>query len=273
MTGNPTRPYLSARGVARLRERLSERDMAIIRQVACLRLMSARQIQMAHFPASDHAGEAAATRARQRVVTRLCRERLLVPLARRVGGVRAGSAGLVLALGPIGQRVLALAGPRRRAYEPGLRFFDHTLAVAQLAVDVQVTARTGTLDLLRFETEPGCWRQIVDLHGRRWLRPDAFLVLGSGGYELRWFIEVDRATESLPTVLRKCRSYADYYQSGTEQASSSGGVFPRVCWITPDETRAERLRAAIVRERRLPGRLFVVATAAQAVAILGNTNI
>jgi hypothetical protein len=28
-----TRPYVSARGVARLRERLSERDLAIIRQV------------------------------------------------------------------------------------------------------------------------------------------------------------------------------------------------------------------------------------------------
>jgi Replication-relaxation len=268
VTGNTARPYLSARGVARLHERLSERDMGIIRQVAELRLMSGRQIQALHFPGEQHTGEAAATRARQRVVTRLCRERLLAPLARRVGGVRAGSAGLVLACGPVGQRVLMTSGARRRAYEPGLRFFDHTLAVAQLAVDVQVAARTGALDLLRFETEPGCWRQIVDLHGRRWLRPDAFLVLGSGDYELRWFCEVDQATESVPTVLRKCRSYSDYYQSGKEQAS--GGVFPRVCWITPDETRAERLRAAIAQERRLPGRLFVVTPAEQAVTVLGS---
>jgi hypothetical protein len=105
--------------------------------------------------------------------------------------------------------------------------------------------------------------------GRRWLRPDAFVVLGSGGYELRWFIEVDRSSESLPVIVRKCRLYADYYQSGKEQASG-GGVFPRVCWIVPDETRAERLREAIARDRRLPERLFVVTTTAQAVTTLSS---
>ena len=57
--------------------------------------------------------------------------------------------------------------------------------------------------------------------------------LGSGEYELRWFIEVDRGSESLPVIVRKCRLYADYYQSGREQANG-GGVFPRVCWIVPD---------------------------------------
>jgi hypothetical protein len=272
MTGNAARSYTTARGLARLRERLSERDMGVIRQVAELRLMSARQIQAVHFPAGHHATEAAATRARQRVLTRLCRERLLAPLARRVGGVRAGSAGLVLALGSVGQRVLTTGGTRRRSYEPGLHFFEHTLAVAQLAVDVQVAARAGVLDLLALQAEPGCWRRVADLHGRRWLRPDAFLVLGIGDYELRWFCEVDQATESVPTVLGKCRLYVDYYQSGQEQANG-GGVFPRVCWVTPDETRAERLRAAIARDRRLPERLFVVTTAAQTVTTLSSLEI
>lgn len=250
-----------------LRERLSERDIAIIRQVAELRLMSARQIQAVHFPASEHASEAAATRARQRVLTRLCRERLLAPLTRRVGGIRAGSSGLVLAPGPIGQRLLTANGARRRVHEPGLRFFEHTLAVSQLVVDVRVAARAGRLELLDAQTEPGCWRQVADLHGRRWLRPDAFLSLGVGEYELCWFCEVDQATESVPTILGKCRLYVAYRQAGQEQARS-GGAFPRVCWITPDETRAERLREAIAQERRLPDRLFVVTTAAQAVGAL-----
>jgi hypothetical protein len=95
-------------------------------------------------------------------------------------------------------------------------------------------------------------------------------MLGAGEYELRWFIEVDRATESLPVVVRKCRLYADYYQSGTEQATH--GVFPRVCWVVPDEARAERVLAAIERDRRLPARLFVVTTSEQAVAVLSNTT-
>jgi hypothetical protein len=260
------RAYVSARGVMQLRQRLSARDLAIIRQVGELRLMSARQIQAVHFPATEHDNQQAATRARQRVLERLTRERLLVRLERRIGGVRAGSAGFVLALGAVGQRVLALDGSRRRSYEPTLRFIDHTLAITQLVVDLTLAARQGLLDVLDVQAEPRCWREFSGLGGRRWLRPDALLALGSGEHELRWFIEVDRSSESLPVIVRKCRLYTDYYQSGKEQAAH--GVFPRVCWIAPDELRAERLRRAIVRDHTLPERLFVVTTTAHALAIL-----
>jgi hypothetical protein len=263
----PKRLYVSARGLARTREQLSERDIAIIRQVAELRLMSARQIQAVHFPDAKHDNEQAATRARQRVLERLTRERLLIRLDRRIGGVRAGSAGLVLALGPVGQRVLATSDPRRRSYEPTLRFVDHTLAIAQLVVDLGVASRAGRLDVLDVQAEPSCWREFSGLGGRHWLRPDAFVALGSGEYELRWFIEVDRASESLPVIVRKCHLYADYYQSGKEQTTHSG-VFPRVCWVVPDELRAERLRSAISRDRTLPERLFVVTTEPNALGIL-----
>jgi hypothetical protein len=267
MVGTTARSYVSARGVSQLRERLSERDVAIVKQVADLRLMSARQIQAVHFPDAEHDNEQAATRARQRVLTRLTRERLLIRLDRRVGGIRAGSAGFVLALGPIGQRVLTMDGTRRRSYEPTLRFVDHTLALSQLVVDLTVAARRGVLDLLACEAEPRSWREFSNMGGRRLLRPDAFVAVGSGGYELRWFIEVDRASESVPVIVRKCRLYADYYQSGTEQAAH-GGVFPRVCWIVPDKARAERLRQAIARDRQLPERLFVVTTSEGALLTL-----
>jgi hypothetical protein len=261
------RPYLSARGAAELQGRLSARDLAIIRQVAELRLMSAQQIQVLHFPTGEHDNDRAATRARQRVLARLCRERLLIALTRRIGGIRAGSAGLVLALGPVGQRVLALDGTRRRAYEPTWRFVDHTLATAQLMVDVHLAARAGSLDALECQSEPSCWRAFGRYGGRFTLRPDAFLSLGVGDYELRWFIEVDRASESLPTVLKKCHLYADYYQAGTEQAAH-GGIFPRVCWIVPDDVRAERVWAAITRDASLPDRLFVVTTTDSAISVL-----
>jgi hypothetical protein len=259
-----TRAYLSALGVVQLRQRLSERDMGVIRQVAELRLMSARQVQAIHFPAEEHLSEAAATRARQRVIARLIRERLLIRLARQIGGVRAGSMGLVLALGPVGQRVLMLEGPRRRSYEPGLRFVDHTLAVSQLVVDAALAARAGQFDVLALMVEPKCWRDFSGLGGRRILRPDAFLSLGANEYVLDWFIEVDRASESLPVIQRKCRLYAEYYQSGIEQAEHDG-VFPRVCWIVPDEQRAERVRQTIAHDNRLPRGLFVVTTNREAI--------
>jgi hypothetical protein len=93
------------------------------------------------------------------------------------------------------------------------------------------------------------------------------VVLGVGEYELRWFIEIDRASESLPVVVRKCRLYGEYYQSGKEQAAHCG-VFPRVCWIVPDERRAEQMRSAIARDKQLPRQLFVVTTDEQALATL-----
>jgi Replication-relaxation len=264
------RPYLTARGAVELRARLSDRDLAILRHVAELRLMSARQIEAVHFPPGEHGSQSAATRARQRVIARLLRDRLLMNLARRIGGIRAGSAGLVLGLGPAAVRVLRLDGPRRRAHEPGARFVEHTLAVSQLMVELIVAGRAGQLELLDWQAEPRCWRVVSGLAGRQRLRPDAFVTLGVGAYELRWFVEVDRATESLPTVLGKCRLYAAYYQSGAEQAKH--GVFPRVVWIVPDEARAARLRRAIERAR-LPERLFVVTATAQALAALTVTEI
>ena len=261
------RPYLSARGAAQLQGRLSARDLAIVRQVGELRLMSARQVQMLHFPASEHDNDRAATRARQRVLARLCRERLLIALTRRIGGIRAGSAGLVLALGPVGQRVLMQDGTRRRVYEPTWRFVDHTLAISQLVIDVRLAARAGLPTVPPTQAEPQCWRSFPHLGGRFTLRPDAFLSLGVGDDELRWFIEVDRASESLPVIVRKCRLYADYYQSGQEQAAH-GGVSPRVCWVVPDEVRAERVRATIRRDGSLPARLFTVTTSKSAISML-----
>ena len=92
------------------------------------------------------------------------------------------------------------------------------------------------------------------------------MALGVQDYELRWFIEVDRSSESLPVVVRKCRLYADYYQSGNEQAAH-GGVFPRVCWVVPMKSarsRSERYSAGPA----IAGRLFVVTTSEQALATL-----
>lgn len=264
------RAYVSAQQLTNVREQLSARDLAITRQVADLRLMSARQIQVLHFPDSAHQNVAAASRARQRVLERLVRERLLTRLERRIGGMRAGSAAFIFGLGPIGQRVLALSGGRRRAYEPTGRFVDHTLAIAQLVVDVTLAARAGELELLDWQAEPRCWRRFSGYGGGpRLLRPDGFLSLGVGNYELRWFVEVDRASESLPTVLAKCRLYADYYQSGMEQAAHEG-VFPRVCWVVPDEVRAKRLRQGIGRDRQLPGRLFMVTPSDNALQALSQ---
>jgi len=91
-------------------------------------------------------------------------------------------------------------------------------------------------------------------------------VLGVGDFEHRWFVELDRGNESLPVLVRKCRLYETYYRTGREQAAH--GVFPRVCWIVPDDRHRDRLRAAIDHDRRLTDRLFVVTTSSRDLATL-----
>jgi len=270
MTGEIPRPrrFIGSEDLEQLRDWLSGRDMAIVSQVSDLRLMSAAQIAAVHFSLNGHDNPAAASRAAQRVLARLSRDRLLTRLERRVGGVRAGSAGYIYSLGPAGQRLLNPDGPRRRDYEPGGRFLDHTLAVTQLAVDVIRASRAGKFELLTFQPEPHCHRTFSGMSGQVLLRPDLFLALGVGDLEHRWFVEVDRGSESLPVVIRKSHIYDAYYQSGKEQAAHR--VFPKVCWIVPNPARADRIGNAIRRDRRLLDQMFEVAIGSDALVMLAG---
>ena len=261
-------PRRSGKGLALLAENMSERDMAIIRQVAQLRLMTAKQIRTLYFPTSAHASEIASARACHRVLGRLAADRLVARLDRRIGGVRAGSGSFIYALGPAGQRLLT-DGPRRRSYEPTARFVDHTLAISQLVVDATLADRALEVALVGYQAEPECWRVFSRAGARVVLRPDLFITIDKAGFRYPWWCEVDRATESLPVIVRKCRLYSSYYQSGIEQ-SGSGGKFPRVCWIAPNERRAKRIQGAIARDRQLPERLFVVTSQDRALNVLAG---
>jgi len=257
-------------GVIALRQRLSERDRLILERVGALRLLCARQIQALLFADDQHASPATAARCCRRALERLTRYRLLVRLDRRVGGVRSGSASFIYALATLGQRVLDEDdGPRRRIAEPSERFVDHTLAVADLFVQLTVHARARGWEVLDWQSEPNSWRNVTTLGGRIVLRPDFFVVLDVDGYELRWFVEIDRATEHLPAITRKCRLYHSYYKGGHEQRHHK--VFPRVLWVAPDVRRAERLRATIDGDRRLTADLFRVTTGDQVLAAIGET--
>ena len=257
--------YLGRRGLAQLRERLSDRDLEIIGSVAEHRFLTTRQIEALHF--ADHATELAGARVCRRVLARLSDERLLARLARRVGGVRAGSASFVYVLGPVGGRLMD--GQRRRVVEPSTTFLTHTLAVAQTHVDLVQVARKGRLELLRLDVEPGCWRRYVGPGGaREVLKPDLYVVTGSGEFEDCWFLEIDRGTESPLALRRKCRAYQMYWRSGREQAAH--GAFPLIVWVAPGERRARQLQQVIGGTRGLKRDLFRVTTAPKLVELLAG---
>lgn len=263
-------PRLGRQGVYALRQRLSDRDRQVLDYVGQLRLLGARQLQALAFPDERHATPLTAARSCRRVLERLTQEGLLARLERRIGGVRSGSASYIYMLTSLGQRVLDLDGARRRLSEPSAFFVDHTLAVADFLVRLVVAARGGEFVLSEWQAEPDCWRDVSTLGGQIILRPDLFVVLMVGDYELRWFVEIDRSTEHVPTLLRKCRLYHTYYKNGVEQRQHE--VFPRVLWIVVDQRRADRLQEAIMKDRRLSSDIFRVTTETSSLAAVGDRS-
>ena len=246
--------YLTQGRLGELVTALSERDLVLVATLRRVRLASGVQLERLHFTDAD-------TRHRRRVLARLVERRLLTRLPRNVGGVRAGSAGYIYALGVAGQRLTDGTGPARgrvqRPWTPGLSFMAHTLAITELYVRLVETERDGALVVRRFVTEPHSWRSFHGPGGgRQVLKPDADVGLGINVHHDHWFVEVDRGTESPATLARKFATYRAYWASGVEQARR--GVFPRVLWLAPDERRHETLAQVAARQPHDSWPLFVV---------------
>lgn len=252
---------LSQAGLLRLAEELSPRRWALLAAVAELRLVSGGQLRRRFY--ADGASDG--RQARKDLAT-LHEARILHRLERRIGGIQAGSSGFVYGLDGVGRRLLELKrgeGSVRSdsRYEPSIGFVDHALAVSEIWVGLHehlhgpLTAeRDADLD---FRVERAAWRDYLDAYGTpTLLKPDAELRLQRQGFEDRWWLEVDRATERRSTIARKLAAYAAYYGSGLEQQQR--GIFPLVGWLTISETRASVLRQVVAELPRNEQRLFRV---------------
>jgi hypothetical protein len=247
-----------------LGSRLSDRDWLILRSVDEYRYLLTRQIARLHFGLAAHVKTI--PRTANLALGRLRQLGLVRELDRRIGGVRAGSSGKVWQLTETANRLLAwrdseTRASRLRAIEPGMAFLEHTLAVAEVVLDVNDAAAAHDVAVSRVELEPTAWRPYLDRSGATVrLKPDLALVTTSGGYEDAWFLEVDRATEPPGRIVRKCLQYQDYRHTGHEQAQT--GIFPAVVWVVPSLRRRDQLRARLREEPRIDGRLFTVTTPA-----------
>ncbi|WP_237075736.1 replication-relaxation family protein [Mycobacteroides abscessus] len=254
---------------------MSERDIAILRSVAEHHFMTTSQIQAIHF--GNHAPEVGARLAR-RTLARLRRHRLLAALDRRIGGVRAGSAGIVHHLDRTGHRLLFDDADRRtRGFrEPSHRFIDHHLAVAETHVTLIRADRKHDIELAECAIEPVSWRRFTgtgsaqlsvkaDLYVENVAIPGSDLVTA-------WFLEIDLGTEGISTLLKKCRDYETYRRSGIEQ--DRHGSFPLVIWSMThhDPAKAQRRRIAfndaIATDRTLTNELFRIVAPEQLLPLI-----
>ena len=264
---------VGAAGLRKLELHLSPRDLAVLRSLDEHRYLLTSQLQRLHFAA--HRSPSAGIRACVRTLDRLQQLRLVTRLTRQIGGRDSGSRGFVWTLDEVGYRLLRREADepttRRRRFEPTVLFLEHTLAVAEARVQFEETARASNVELLGVQTEPGCWRDYVGAHGQpATLKPDLALITATSDYEDHWFIEVDRGTESIRTVLAKCAQYEAYRQSGREQAKH--GVFPLVVWSMPDARRRARLEDELAHARELDPALFRVVAPEGVVALITGVS-
>lgn len=259
-----TRRYLTDARLRELAASLSDRDLAVIREVAALRFLSGAQAARLCFTAQE---PVANVRAARRALLRLTHLGLLDRLPRQLGGVRAGSDGYVYQLDAAGQRLSIERGwllkrRVRRPLIPGQLFLSHSLAVAELHARMVEAARLGRFELLERTAEPACWRLTEGAD----LKPDSYLRLGIGPYEDSYFIEVDLGTEGSTAIETQLDRYLAYARSGREQAAH--GVFPKVLWLVPDAKREATLAAVIAQSATSDPELFAVACFEDATEVL-----
>jgi hypothetical protein len=260
------RSRVTATYVADLVTQLSTRDQAILRDLARVRVLTGNQLERLLFYDLAAANR---DRARRRVLNRLIAWRVVTTLARRVGGVRAGSVGMIYSLDTAGQRVLRLLDhkderPARRPWTPGALFLAHTLAVAELYVRLREAERAGRLELSAFLAEPASWQRTATLGT---LKPDAYTLLAHGDVEDAWWIEVDQATESPATLRRKLSLYLLAAQAGVVGPHE---VLPRVLITVPDKRRLEGIREIVGELGPTAERLISVMLYQQAVEYLAE---
>lgn len=247
---------ISARQLETIAQSLSPEATAVLWLLAAVRLATGHQLARRLW-SSARPTDARARLARQ-TLGRLEGQRVIERLARRVGGVRAGSSSIVYGLGPAGRRLLAPSGTNaKRLRAPGVRYVAHHLAATELGVRLFEADRDGELDLIESQGEPACWRRFGGVMGARLvLKPDLFVRIGAGALEDRWFIEVDLASESMAAITSKARVYLAHYRAGSEQRTS--GVYPRVIWTIPNARRGEQIAEALGRLPRGSERLFAI---------------
>ncbi|WP_084466640.1 replication-relaxation family protein [Nocardia arthritidis] len=273
----PGRPIRIRRDAAAIGAALSERDWAVLRSVDEYRFLTVRQLHDLHF---YELSPSSGLRITQRALARLRQWRVLGTLERRIGGLRAGSSGLVHYVDVIGDKLLRTESgrtARRRYTTPSRTFLNHTLAVAESRITLLTAQLHGTLEVLRADVETAAWRTYQGLGGALLtLRPDLYLeTAGSVGGELvsTWFLERDMGSESIPTLVKKSREYENYRSTGVEQ-EQSGGSFPLIVWcmtaaraLTAEQRRNE-LRDRIERDSRLPAELFRIISPDQLIELI-----
>jgi hypothetical protein len=225
--------------LARLRQladELPDRHTTPLLHLSRARVLTGGQLDRLLDERQPDTAARTAQRARQRAMAQLAALGLVNILDRRIGGARAGSAGHVHVLSTAGHTLAALLhgktppGRIRRSRVPGPMFLAHAIDIAEIYVQLTEHSRGGGFTIAAFVTEPDTWWHQHGVH----LRPDAYTVLRVPSHRDCWWLEIDRATESLPRLRDKLHAYLYHHTTG---GLGPHGASPRVLITAPDLRR------------------------------------
>jgi hypothetical protein len=239
------------------RMQLTTRDMTILSLVWDYRYLTRAQIQRLVFPIPAEGNE----QSRKNIVTRrlmlLYQHGYLDRLHPPIASV-SGSSPIVYCLDRQGARLLAAElelevrelGWQKRQRDRALLFLQHTLAVNDFRIAVELAARQGGHQILSWLDE----RSLTAHAAKEGLReiglgmgkggsvlPDACFVMQVGDKKARFFLELDRGHTEGPRIRRKVRVYRQYYASGLCQ-QHFGSRSLRILTVTTSDRRLGNLR-------------------------------
>lgn len=116
--------YITQDRLYRTLQRMTDTDWLVLAFVSDCRLASGAQLIRRYWLTAER--NDARARAGRRALKRLADWRVLDPLPRRVGGERAGSAGMIYAVGVAGAKLLTRRGEQPTALKLPARCMSHT---------------------------------------------------------------------------------------------------------------------------------------------------
>jgi len=252
---------ISQQQLEELFSRIGPRDKKILRSLHQCRYLTTTQIVRLYFNNLDN--QTAAVRAANRNLAKLKNYGLIGALKRRVGGQYHGSDPFIWRLTPAGVRLLSLTSPEvavsNRFFSPSVYFLKHTLVTAEAYLQIVEICRKAEVKLTNIEFEPECWRYFEGQIGKSTsYKADLYAVTLNNGYEDHWFLEIDLATESYPTIIDKCERCIQYFKAGFEQKKN--GVFPYVVWVVPSDIRKDSIRNCLIDHYGKVPDIFIVIT-------------
>lgn len=249
-----TARYVTKGRVADAARRLNQSDWSVLEFLRVAGYATTRQVERFCFTEGTALARARASR---RSLERLVRLNAAYRLERRIGGLAAGSDQGIYTLDRAGWRLLEARGHLppvrvRRPDERGLAFLSHSLLLTESLVMLAERERQEPeFELVTWLGHPHC-RRLFTYRGKvERLSPDAFVEVRREGEVISSFLEIDRGTESLPTLLRRLGGYLRYarlYGSETPQvvvALHHPARVDRLAEELPTLSRREGLRPSV----------------------------